>query len=382
MMQAQQVQGTAQVQQHGIQPVQAQRAQNFPFPMPAPTQPQTSGRTGPMLIPQQPLPPPPSSLGLPPLNFTMQQRSQPQPPLHLNPPPLPQQLRPMLPPSPPRVAQVTGVQLPLSQLPSVPQMQHATFILQQLSGVPANLLFMGIPPPLPNQPPPQVLQAPRPMGEVGGNGNISMQGGLPTTGGLLPPTSGVISQFGSGIVSEVPPTSSSYTSWNQLAASSEPITVVPSGVPLGTITPQSIGMSMGPSHTMLATSYQQAVVRPASYEGSAVLQSQEYSQPLMQAPPIQQLPTQQVQSQQLPSPQLQSQQLPAQQLQSQQLPSQPQMAGQQPSQQQPQISLEPEQQKALLQQVMNLTPEQINSLPPEQRQQVLDLQQAFHNHII
>jgi cleavage stimulation factor subunit 2 len=47
-----------------------------------------------------------------------------------------------------------------------------------------------------------------------------------------------------------------------------------------------------------------------------------------------------------------------------------------------QVSLEPEQQKALLQQVMNLTPEQINSLPLEQRQQVLDLQQAYRNQII
>ncbi|CAN5974633.1 unnamed protein product [Sphagnum jensenii] len=36
-----------------------------------------------------------------------------------------------------------------------------------------------------------------------------------------------------------------------------------------------------------------------------------------------------------------------------------------------------EQQKALLQQVLSLTPEQINSLPPDQRQQVLQLQQAL-----
>lgn len=44
-----------------------------------------------------------------------------------------------------------------------------------------------------------------------------------------------------------------------------------------------------------------------------------------------------------------------------------------------QMPIELEQQKALLQQVMNLTPEQINSLPPEQRQQVLQLQQAFRS---
>ncbi|XP_057868867.1 cleavage stimulating factor 64 isoform X1 [Cryptomeria japonica] len=49
-------------------------------------------------------------------------------------------------------------------------------------------------------------------------------------------------------------------------------------------------------------------------------------------------------------------------------------------QQQQQIShmqLSPDQEKALLQQVMSLTPEQINSLPVEQRQQILQLQQMF-----
>ncbi|KAJ7547639.1 hypothetical protein O6H91_08G096500 [Diphasiastrum complanatum] len=58
----------------------------------------------------------------------------------------------------------------------------------------------------------------------------------------------------------------------------------------------------------------------------------------------------------------------------------PQMYGQVQMQAPPQpqhIPLELEQQKALLQQVMNLTPEQINSLPPEQRQQVIQLQQAL-----
>jgi hypothetical protein len=42
-----------------------------------------------------------------------------------------------------------------------------------------------------------------------------------------------------------------------------------------------------------------------------------------------------------------------------------------------QVPGELEQQKALLQQVLSLTPEQINSLPPDQRQQVLQLQQAL-----
>ncbi|CAM6100427.1 unnamed protein product [Calypogeia fissa] len=48
-----------------------------------------------------------------------------------------------------------------------------------------------------------------------------------------------------------------------------------------------------------------------------------------------------------------------------------------PQQPQGQVPLELEQQKALLQQVMNLTTEQIMSLPPDQRQQVLQLQQAL-----
>ncbi|KAG0586900.1 hypothetical protein KC19_2G125800 [Ceratodon purpureus] len=53
------------------------------------------------------------------------------------------------------------------------------------------------------------------------------------------------------------------------------------------------------------------------------------------------------------------------------------MQSQVPQQQPPQMAGELEQQKALLQQVLSLTPEQINSLPPEQRQQVLQLQQAL-----
>lgn len=50
-----------------------------------------------------------------------------------------------------------------------------------------------------------------------------------------------------------------------------------------------------------------------------------------------------------------------------------------PPQQQSQVPGELEQQKALLQQVLSLTPEQINSLPPDQRQQVLQLQQALRS---
>lgn len=41
------------------------------------------------------------------------------------------------------------------------------------------------------------------------------------------------------------------------------------------------------------------------------------------------------------------------------------------------VQLTPEMEKALLQQVMSLTPEQINLLPPEQRNQVLQLQEML-----
>ncbi|GJP56493.1 hypothetical protein CLOM_g15558 [Closterium sp. NIES-68] len=43
----------------------------------------------------------------------------------------------------------------------------------------------------------------------------------------------------------------------------------------------------------------------------------------------------------------------------------------------PEPVLDVEQQKALLAQVMSLTPEQVNALPPDQRAQVLQLQQAL-----
>jgi len=41
------------------------------------------------------------------------------------------------------------------------------------------------------------------------------------------------------------------------------------------------------------------------------------------------------------------------------------------------VQISAEMEKALLQQVMSLTPEQINLLPPEQRNQVLQLQQIL-----
>lgn len=42
-----------------------------------------------------------------------------------------------------------------------------------------------------------------------------------------------------------------------------------------------------------------------------------------------------------------------------------------------QSQLPPDMESALLQQVLTLTPEQLSSLPPEQRQQVIQLQQAL-----
>jgi hypothetical protein len=43
----------------------------------------------------------------------------------------------------------------------------------------------------------------------------------------------------------------------------------------------------------------------------------------------------------------------------------------------PQLQLPAEVESVLLQQVLNLTPEQLSSLPPEQQQQVIQLQQVL-----
>lgn len=51
------------------------------------------------------------------------------------------------------------------------------------------------------------------------------------------------------------------------------------------------------------------------------------------------------------------------------------MGGQHPPPRPPPLT--PEMEKALLQQVMSLTPEQISLLPPEQRQQVIQLQEML-----
>ena len=47
-----------------------------------------------------------------------------------------------------------------------------------------------------------------------------------------------------------------------------------------------------------------------------------------------------------------------------------------------QIVSNAEQQMVLLEKVMNLTPEQIDLLAPEQRQQVIQVQQAFRNRTV
>ena len=47
-----------------------------------------------------------------------------------------------------------------------------------------------------------------------------------------------------------------------------------------------------------------------------------------------------------------------------------------------QIASDAEQQMILLEKVMNLTPEQIDLLAPEQRQQVIQVQQAFRNRTV
>lgn len=278
---------------------------------------------------------PANSLGLQPQNPAVQ-HAQPQPTLHSHPPPLPQQPRPSVPPVQlqPQSAQVMSLQVPHGVQSHLPQSSF-----QQSGGMSQGLSYQPMQPPLPNQPPPQkVFQMSRGGADLVGGAGID-QGGLP---------SGVLLQDGRGPTMGL---STGSVSWNQLLPSSGSINIPPQattsmGMAAQMISAQSLGgvdsgtvSSLGgvlPSNG--AQPIQQGTSRLYyDTEGSVMVYSQGHSQPLIQS-----------QTQQ------QSQQKP-----------------------QTQVPLELEQQKALLQQVINLTPEQINSLPPEQRQQVLQLQQAF-----
>lgn len=301
---------------------------------------QPSTLTATMLPPSQPAPPATINLGLQPQNPAMQ-HGQPQPPLHLHPPPLPQQPRPLVPPSQLQHPNVQGLSFPLPH----PQSHLSQSPFQQPGGMPQNnigLPYQSMHPPLPNQPPPQMFQVPRSGADVG---TSIGQGGLPNSAGVLTGavsmSMGGPSQAVRGSSLGVPSGLAPHMTWNQ------PLTA--SGSMVG-VTQATTSMGMGPGHPLGGGSVslagfssngapiQQGAVRSTvASEGLLSMYSQGYTQPLTQ-------------------PQQQSQQQP-----------------------QIQVPLELEQQKALLQQVMNLTSEQINSLPLEQRQQVLQLQQVIRS---
>lgn len=269
-----------------------------------------------------------------------QQQQQPRPPVPSAPtnlmqqPPLPPQPRPLQPlgvpgqlPQPMNY-QTQQIQQPLPQVPY----QHPGGMMQQSTAM--SYLPQGVPPP-PNQPPPQsqyqmLQQNPRMDGTSGPpsiasetvlpTGPVMGPGGIPQMGrNMNMPQLGGIGPGGLPMNQPVPPPSVPSGMHGLVMGAGQPAQApVPasSGLPLGA----SVGSDPRPSYG-----------------------NQEPSAPAMQPHPYGQMP----------------------------------MQGQVAQQQPPQMGGELEQQKALLQQVLSLTPEQINSLPPDQRQQVFQLQQAL-----
>lgn len=242
-----------------------------------------------------------------------------QPLLPLHPPPLPQQPRPLAPPPQMQHSNTQGIGYASHPVPQSyqPQSQYLT-ILQQQGGPPQ----ISAGPPLQQMlaPPLPTQPSPQQIFQVpprSGNANISSSGIVPVGGAL---------DAGRGLNLGIPGTSAPLNTWNQ---------AFPSSLPLGAphVTPAgATGHMVTGHHPFGGTS-----MAPGSNPNP---NPQLFNQAMAQPQPLQQ--------------QLQHQQ-------------------------QMQMPIELEQQKALLQQVMNLTPEQINSLPPEQRQQVLQLQQAFRS---
>eukprot|EP00250_Pteridium_aquilinum_P026584 c33243_g1_i1 orf=197-1576(+) len=278
---------------------------------------QTNPATNTVLPPSQLLP---ASALQPPLQHVVP----PQPPLPLHPPPLPQQPRPLVvPPSQMQHQNTQGIAFsphaaPQSYHPQPPYLQQG--VPPQTNAGPPPFQQMHVPP-LPSQPLLQhMFQLPRSRTDMGGNANIGSGGILPIGGAL---------ESGRGLSMGVPNTSAPMMTWNQTLPTSGPM-----GAPQ--VTPAGVAGHMVPGHhAFVGGSGLSSSLAP----GPGSNPSQVFNPPLAQPQPPQQLQ------------------------------HQPQM----------QMPIELEQQKALLQQVMNLTPDQINSLPPEQRQQVLQLQQAFRS---
>uniref|UniRef100_A0A0D6R1U1 Cleavage stimulation factor subunit 2 hinge domain-containing protein n=1 Tax=Araucaria cunninghamii TaxID=56994 RepID=A0A0D6R1U1_ARACU len=257
-------------------------------------------------------------------------------------PPLPQQPRPPLQP-PMHQLQNQPVQS-MGFQPSIPQQPQPQAKFQQSGSGPQSTMGPFQPhvqPPLPSHPPPQQMyqmssgSSVGPVSHAGSDisGHGMGHGNLPTMGhGIQPGRGPNMGQGLSGIgpaVSWAPVPSENVVN---SVGGVQPFAIQqgmggPVGVGGGTITgiSESVGPSTGNIGSVINTG-------PPDIAGSSMVRSHMVSEVQTQAVP----------------------------------------------QQQQQIShLSPEQEKALLQQVMSLTTEQINSLPVEQRQQILDLQQMF-----
>eukprot|EP01018_Ginkgo_biloba_P019288 Gb_13366 [translate_table: standard] len=379
-----------QVGQHGqIQMVQQSQPQNIPMqqlmqpPQHIPLQPQIQviqQSQSQMLQPLQSMQPQSQGLNLPvqpqmqspPRSVLMQtqvppilsgQSQQPsiQPSLGImHHPPLPQQPRPSLQSIPPsaqvqsQTTQSLGFQPPIAahQLSSQSGSNPQTSL-----GIPFQKHSQ--PPPLPNQPPPQ---QPYQMGSGSSAGTVShggsdaicqgsAQSNLPSSAGILSTGPGSVIQGGRGSnfvqgLSSMGPD----VSWSQVLPPSGGVqySTVPSGMgePVGTCGDLTTGMTAaGPANVEDGN----ARAYPSVVGGNVGMTAGSSDGGVGSRPTPSQGPNQ-IPVEGMPHPQQQASQ-------GTQLP--------------------PELESALLQQVMSLTEEQINSLPPEQRQQVLQLQRML-----
>lgn len=243
------------------------------------------------------------------------QHGPPQPPMPSHPPPLPQQPRPFAPPQM-QHPHTQGISFATQAVP-VPQSYQPQSPYLQQGGLPQTNAGPSFQQML--APPLPSQPPPQQMFQVPRSGNVNISSsGILSTGGTL--------EAGRGLSMGTSSPSAPLMTWNQ---------AVPSSVPM--VTPVGVAGHMVPGqHPFGGTGL------PTMAPGLNPNPPQVFNQAMAQPQPPQQLQHQ-------------------------------------PQAFQMQMPIELEQQKALLQQVMNLTPEQINSLPPEQRQQVLQLQQAFRS---
>eukprot|EP00249_Psilotum_nudum_P015459 c25337_g1_i2 orf=236-2245(-) len=330
-----------------------QLSQSLPIQLPGQPVQQSHVQTTSGQLPFQNAPqPPPHGIGMQ-IQAPMQLGQLQQPSLQQSNMPLPHMQRPLTqqtrPPAShqvqPQTVQSMGFQLP----PAPQQASVSQPTLQQLGGMPQSSLGIQY---QHMQTPQQSFQVTRSGPDMGGGPSLA-PGGMPSSTGML--TGGV----GIGLGGHQVGRGSAPVAWNQPPASGSIGGVV--GVSHSNA-PMAVSGHVGSNHSLsgavgiapplqVGSGTLPMQQEPKGYGGSrgnhggtgassegpsmlGMIQSQGYGQAIQ------------------PSPQLQLQ---------------------------PQMQLPLEQQKVLLQQVMNLTQEQINSLPPEQRQQVLQLQQAFRS---